>query len=159
MGTLIPMPISVVAIHPKNEIIATSNLQKLLEAELSLKGFSGAMIREMASYPAAMPWKNPPPKKGPRAGGRRTGDLGTGWRMERRGALHYLTVNKVPYVGFVQGFRNGRPKQTAVMRGRNWQQIDTASDRVWSKRGHRRNIVRILTQRDPRLDRRRRRRV
>lgn len=156
-GTLLAMsPMRVVAIRPRGEIIATQNLQKLIDAELGLRGFAGEMIRVMADYPAFIPWTSTPPKSGPRRGGRRTGNLGRGWRMRRTAALAYEVTNRVPYVGFVQGFRRGRPRQTAVARSRNWQQIDTETQRVWHRRGYRRNIVRILTQRDPRLDRRRR---
>lgn len=146
------------AIVPDGEVIATQNIEKLLDQAIGVRGFSGEMVRVMANYPPARPWRSRPPRTGPRAGGRRTGNLGRGWRMLRRGQLHWVTFNLVEYVGFVQGFRRGRPRQTRVMQQRGWQQVDTEAQRVWERRGYRRTVVRILTQRDPRLDRRRRRR-
>ncbi|KKM07536.1 hypothetical protein LCGC14_1732910 [marine sediment metagenome] len=145
-----------VPLTAKEQAIGTANLEALIDVQLAQSGFAGNMIREMADYPAAKPWKGPTPKKGLRKGGRRTGGLGRGWKLSthKRGRL-IIVDNKVVYGIHVQGPRPGKrgKRQTKVMRDRNWPNITDTTKRVW--RAPRRAIIRILQQRDSRIRRRR----
>lgn len=153
------------AIVAKRQPIATGNLIALLQQEVGALGFAGEMVRRMSDYPPARPWRSRPPTKGPRKGGRRTGAYGRGWRI---GAERDLTQtggggfritgsarNRVHYAVFVGGPRPGayRRRQTDVMRSRGWPSITFEARRGWAK--YRPRVVRILTQRDRRLQARR----
>jgi len=73
-----------------------------------------------------------------------------------RDSIFSETDNRLAYAGRVQGRKRG-PKgpdtQTREMRRRRWLSIDTGVRRVWGRR--RDNIIRIITQRDPRVQARR----
>lgn len=87
-----------------------------VKAELDRLGRQ--VTAQTKAYPAARPWKNPPPKTGPRAGGRRTGALGKSWDYRVTGdSTIVLRVNStgVRYARYVQG-----RDQTRVMRDRSW---------------------------------------
>lgn len=139
--------LSVRAIRLRRPPVATDQVFKLVERELGLVGFAGDMIRAMANYPTQQPTSY-----------RRTGNLGRGWKIGRRVRARQTTsvevLNRVSYAAHVQGPRKGRKgrRQTAVMRRKGWPNITTESKRVWRK--HRPGIVRIITQRDPRVRRR-----
>jgi hypothetical protein len=130
--------------------MATTAVFKLVERALSQTGFAGDMIRSMADYPG---------QQRTVSGYRRTGGLGRGWKIGRRRRGKTVTsievLNRVRYAVHVQGPRRGAKgrRQTREMRRRGWPNITTESKRVW--RRHRPGIVRIITQRDPRVRRRR----
>ena len=139
--------LAVRAIRIRRPPVATDTVFKLVQRELGLAGFAGDMIRAMANYPAQQPTSY-----------RRTGNLGRGWKIGRRVRSRQTTsievLNRVRYAVRVQGPRRGRKgrRQTAAMRQRGWPDITTESKRVW--RRHRPGIIRIITQRDPRVRRR-----
>lgn len=93
----------------------------------------GAQVERGAKqYPAWMPWKNTPPKTGPRKGGRRTGNLGREWTHDivesGDGPLGrcYNKMGKAPYAPFVQG----KEKQARAMAKRGWRKIDDIADPI-----------------------------
>ncbi len=160
--------LSVRAITPRNDPMATTKVFKLVERHLGQLGFAGDMIRAMADYPqqetatgaaqslgARFGAKKRKGSKVGRKGYKRTGTLGRGWKIGRRRRGRTITsievINRVRYAVHVQGPRRGAKgrRQTADMRRRGWPNITTESKRVWRK--HRVNIIRIITQRDPRV--------
>lgn len=148
------MPIRVIAITASDEVIATSNLQSLLDDELGRRNFAGNIIRDMSDYPTQLPTVS---------GYIRTGDYGRNWRISRRirtaNRRGIEVANRIGYSTYVGGPRRGPVglRQTREMRRRHWTSIDEAVRRHWTQRSEPR-IVRILTQRDLRLRRRRLRR-
>lgn len=138
-----PIRMRLVVIKPTRQMV--SGMARRSELVSQFVSFTGELVNVMAKYPPAQPWKRRPPKTGPRAGGRRTGNLGRNWRG--KWAPNYGEVsNPVAYAGHVQGYRSG-PKgdrQTANMRSRGWQRVDEEGRRVWRK--YERRIKRILTR-------------
>ena len=136
--------LAVRAILPRRAPVATTNVFKLVERELGALGFAGDMIRAMADYPAQQPTSYV-----------RTGTLGRGWKINRRirgrNATSVEVANRVRYAVHVQGPSRGRKgrRQTRVMKRKGWPNITAESKKVW--RRHRPGIIRIITQRDPRV--------
>lgn len=92
--------------------------KQILMAELDRLGKE--VTGETKQYPPWRPWKNPP-KSGPRAGGRRTGDLGRKWESGVKPSGQYIILkieNPVSYAKWVQG-----KKQTKVMKARGWRTL------------------------------------
>ena len=85
----------------------------------------GKLVALRKTYPPALPWTSRPPRTGPRAGGRRTGQLARGWRV-RFGRGSFDVWNPVLYAGYVQGFSTGAKgkRQTSVMRNRRWRNFN-----------------------------------
>lgn len=144
------------AVTPKLKPIVGDNLLfDQIDGLLRQRGFAGGMIRRMQSYPAAKPWRSRVPTKGPRKGGKRTGGLGRGWRMTKTGPGFSEVSNKVKYTIWVQGPSRGPgKKQTAEMRRRGWPNISDEPIREWMR--WRPLIIKLLTQADTSLKRRRR---
>lgn len=100
-----------------------------------LLNFKGEAQRELQQYPTWQPWKNPP-KKGPRAGGKRTGNLGRGWNTYHLVSGQSITMlNPTTYAGYVQGSGPKQPyvkgkSQTAVLRARGWPAVDEVGERA-----------------------------
>lgn len=82
----------------------------------------------MQNYPAARPWKNPP-KTGLRAGGKRTGNYGRGWRVVINKDNAKIT-NGVLYAVYVGGSKKQRPGQARALAARGWQSTDDVIPRV-----------------------------
>lgn len=149
------MPLRVRAINPTPAPPIDTRAPGLVAGELGPApiGFAGEMIRRMADYPG---------QRETVSGYIRTGDLGRGWKMERfrrtANTLSVDVVNRVGYAGHVQGRKRGRKgeRQTREMRRRGWPNIEDTTRNVW--RIFRPRVIRILSQRDPRLRRRERRR-
>ncbi len=83
---------------------------------------------DLKQYPPARPWKHPP-KSGPRKGGRRTGDLGRGWGLNRQDSGNTVTItlaNPVSYATYVQG-----PRQARAMHIRGWEKVETPARKRW----------------------------
>ena len=145
------MVLSVRAIRPTRAPIGTDNVVFLVERELAQSGFAGEMIRRMADYPGQQPTRY-----------RRTGTYGRGWKIGRRSrsrnTIAIEVINRVRYAIYVGGPRRGAKgrRQAREMRRRGWPNITTVSRTVF--RRFRPRIVRILTQADPRIRRRRFRR-
>lgn len=115
------------AIIPKRYTDAAAAQKKVDEL---LKRFAVEAQRELQTYPAWRPWKNPP-TSGPRAGGKRTGDLGRGWEHYTLVSGHSVTLeNRVSYSPYVQG-----PKgtQARALAERGWPQIDEVGKRAAKK--------------------------
>lgn len=100
----------------------------------SLDAFTLEFMRQMQDYPGAQPWKNPPPKSGPRKDGRRTGNYGRNWRVRNKTKTSREIVNDVPYAVWVGGRTDGSgPKQTANMAQRGWTSITTSRSAALAK--------------------------
>lgn len=100
----------------------------------SLNAFTLEFTRQVQGYPAAQPWKSPPPRTGLRAGGRRTGTYGKGWVIRNRKADSVEVVNEVKYAVWVGGRTDGSgPKQTANMARRGWVSMTTARESALKK--------------------------
>jgi hypothetical protein len=128
MANLRLVPLTVKVPSVLNAVMAQAKIN------VELVSFGGEMVRTMADYPEARPWKSRPPRTGPRAGGRRTGQLGRNWKT-RHGPSFIEVFNDVGYPGYVEGYAKGAKgqRQTRVMRARGWQRIDEEGRRVWSK--------------------------
>lgn len=116
------MTVRVVAILPKRRIDP-----RAAEAELQryLRGFAREVEDKMSEYPPARPWRSRPPRTGPRAGGRRTGQYGSGWQGAARLSRSSVTiVNRVPYASAVGGSRRQVPGQARVLAARGWRSIE-----------------------------------
>lgn len=88
----------------------------------ALREFAFRLINRMAKYPPQLPTKY-----------RRTGTLGRGWRAEAREDDSIDVFNRVPYAVYVEGPPQGAGpglRQTGVMRGKNWQNIEDESQAV-----------------------------
>lgn len=91
-----------------------------------LKVFGSKAQKNLQSYPAARPWKNPP-RTGLRAGGKRTGGLGRGWGNVTIQSTQSVTLtNKTPYAVYVEGPSDKKPGQTSNMAGRGWPSVTKA---------------------------------
>lgn len=83
-----------------------------------LHDFAAEFQHEMATYPPAQPWKNPP-KTGLRAGGRRTGNYGRGWNGSAKYSKTDVTfINPVGYAKWVGG-----KEQARSMARRGWKKV------------------------------------
>lgn len=131
------------AIKPKRQVIPVANLERRVDREL--RDWAADMIRTMATYPRARPWKNPPPKSGPRRGGRRTGSYGRQWQIGKVTASSIEVLNRIPYGVHVGGPKDGSKgrRQARAMAERDWPNITDASREVWTR--HRGAIVRVVT--------------
>jgi hypothetical protein len=126
----------------------------LLEIALGQAGFAGRSLRDLANYPPAQPWKSRPPTRGPRRGGRRTGNLGRNWRLFnnlKRERWEWGTRNATRYAIYVEGPVPGKPRQRQVpnMRQRGWPNITRVGRQNWTF--YRYRVIRILMQNDPGL--------
>lgn len=119
------MGISTQAILPKSYTSAAkakASLDKLLLT------FATEASRELQTYPTAQPWKNPPPTSGPRAGGRRTGQLGRNWGGHVLVSGQSITIeNKTPYAVYVQGTKE---QQARALAARGWPRVDEVGKRA-----------------------------
>jgi hypothetical protein len=110
------------AIRPKGYVIPD---KRKIVAELERYG--AIMEREAKQYPAWRAWTSTPPKTGPRAGGRRTGQLGRGWSRTVSsigGSVTMRIQNPVSYAPYVQGSRQAR-----AMAARSWVTIIAIAER------------------------------
>jgi hypothetical protein len=116
--------ISILAIVPKARFSPEAAQE---EGRRYLEDFGQAMKEEMSEYPPNQPWSSVPPKNGPRAGGRRTGAYGDGWRNAPiRVTNNSMTVvNTVSYAGVVGGVNQSR-----VLEGRGWKRVDEVAREV-----------------------------
>jgi len=148
------MKIALVAINP-NPRAPIGDINRLLDEALGQTGFAGRALRSLADYPPAKPWKGRTPSRGPRKGGRRTGNLGRNWRLltpaTNRGTRVWGTTNRTRYGIYVQGPQPGviRQRQTPNMRDRGWPNITRVGRQTWTFYGYR--VRRILMQDDPRI--------
>lgn len=79
----------------------------------------------MQEYPAARPWSSRPPKRGPRAGGKRTGAYGRGWAAAPSYTKQSVTItNSVGYASAVGGARSQSPGQAHWLGERGWNSIE-----------------------------------
>lgn len=148
------MPLQLVAINPRPKAVIANIEQRLDEILGAGAGFAGSSLRDLATYPPARPWKRRPPRKGPRAGGRRTGTLGRNWKLrvaKPRDQWTWSTLNGTRYAVYVEGPNPGeiRRRQTPAMAARDWPSITSVAEKNW--RTARPLVIRVLTQRDPRL--------
>lgn len=138
----------VVALTAQHAPVSTDGMTALIERYLGATGFAGAMINRMGKYPAQQPTRY-----------RRTGSLGRNWRLRgpRRSGDQIIAeaTNDTGYAVFVQGPKDGTKghRQTRVMRGKGWGNITDETQKEWPR--HRIRIVRVLTQQDTGLRRRR----
>lgn len=106
-----PLNLRLVAIVPDMKRYRTpparSAGQRILQTDVA-----APLVQRMGQYPAQLPTPY-----------RRTGTLGRGWTW-RAGPGWVEVYNRVGYSGFVQGFTSVDPRQTAIMRQRNWQRLD-----------------------------------
>lgn len=118
------MGITAEAILPKSYTSATKGkaaLNKLLTT------FAAEAQEELKTYPAWRPWKNPP-RTGPRAGGKRTGQLGRAWNGYTLVPSRSITLeNKTPYAQYVQGPKGEQAKALAA---RGWSRVDEVGKRA-----------------------------
>lgn len=86
--------------------------------------------KELQTYPAWRPWKNPP-TSGPHAGGKRTGTLGRGWgsyQLESGRSVQLL--NHTEYAPYVQGTSR---EQARALAARGWPRVDEVAKRAIQK--------------------------
>lgn len=116
--------ISVKAILPKKVWQANAGETHI---NLALRDFAFEFQRVMATYPPAKPWKNPPPKTGPRRGGRRTGNYGRGWTSPPKFSRDRVVMeNNVSYSAWVGGSKKTNPGQARALAARGWISQDDA---------------------------------
>lgn len=94
-----------------------------------LKTYGEKMEKKLKEYPAAQPWKGPTPKSGPRAGGRRTGNLGRSWKSTVQSGQSVTVESNVPYASYVQG----SPGQTGNMKARGWKTTKDIAEEAWKE--------------------------
>lgn len=114
------------AVVPK-ELISAARGQAAIDKVLAT--FQVEIQKRMQAYPAAQPWKNPPPKTGLRAGGRRTGTYGRNWASGAnvtRDKASVTVENRTPYAAWVGGSKGKRPGQARALAARGWTSVDTA---------------------------------
>lgn len=121
-------------IRPKRDPVDTA--QQEIRVQKYLRSFTALFIADIAKYPAAQPWKNPPPKRGPRAGGRRTGTLGRNWSTRIKYTKDSVTIENPTLYGIhVQGPPGGPPRrrQTPNMTARGWPNVRTVGQKTRDK--------------------------
>lgn len=163
------------AIRATKEPIGEANVAKLLEDALGSTGFAGAMANRMSKYPQkreAIGARSSLGKGfgsafrkrkvlGRGRGYRRTGRYGRDWGSHIRlirgaDSIAGETRNNVRYAVYVGGPAQGPApgtRQAAVMAEIGWPNITRESQQEWNR--WRPRIIRVLTQRDPRITRRR----
>lgn len=122
------------AILPRNAPLTATQAKKSIDRLLVKVALTAQGI--MQEYPAAQPWKNPPPRTGLRAGGRRTGSYGRGWTTEAAVTTKQesiTVVNPVKYAPYVGGSRGKRPGQVATHTARGWKSTDDLPELVKKK--------------------------
>src|SRR5256885_1239310 len=102
------------AIVPKTKL-NPKGIQPAIDQALG--GFAKEVIGEMQRYPPEREWKTRPPSSGPRAGGRRTGELKHGWQAEFSSTSVHV-YNDSPHAAYVQG-----KKQTRSAKERGWKAL------------------------------------
>lgn len=111
------------------------------KVQRQLRAFGTGVVATMQTYPSAKPWKNRPPRTGPRRGGRRTGSYGRSWGMkslkDRVEIASGLVSRPLKYSGYVGGWltvnaRKGQ-RQSRVMKQRDWPSIETVTNELWKK--------------------------
>lgn len=116
------------ALTPKRQITA-AGIQR--EFNRYLRNFRDEFIEEMEEYPPEQPWRSRTPTSGPRAGGRRTGAYGRGWRENVRFTPQsVIIINPVRYAIVVGGSRSGSPGQAHVLADRGWKSIEDVGPEV-----------------------------
>lgn len=118
------------AIVPKKRAASPDTGKRQMEAFLDM--VSQVAMSEMGDYPPWKPWRRPP-KRGPRAGGRRTGAYGRGWRIQKDRFKPWASIkvtNGVSYAVWVGGPRGGRPGQARHMRARGWKSISDVTPKL-----------------------------
>lgn len=92
-----------------------------------LLNFMANAQKELETYPAAQPWKNPP-RTGLRAGGKRTGTLGRGWTAYELKSGQSITMrNPTTYGSYVQGTA---AEQARALARRGWPRVDEVGKRA-----------------------------
>ena len=92
-----------------------------------LLNFQAAAQKELKTYPAWQPWKNPP-RTGLRAGGKRTGNLGRGWATYELKSGQSITMrNPTKYGPYVQGTSK---EQARALARRGWPRVDEVGKRA-----------------------------
>jgi len=126
------VPLDLKAILPKKSLVPPgSEVQRGIDRWL--RDFANATVAEMQDYPPAQPWKSRPPRRGPRAGGRRTGNLGRMWGTSISYTRNSVTiVNRTRYAAYVQGPRDRRKgvPQARAMRKRGWQSVQDVAPKL-----------------------------
>lgn len=118
-GILPHMVISLVAILPKHKVSSSKAAREGLNRVLL--EFRRNSMQGLQKYPKWQPWKNPP-KSGPRAGGKRTGNLGRNWKTVEHIKGESITIsNGVPYAKYVQGTNK---TQARALAARGWPRVD-----------------------------------
>jgi hypothetical protein len=121
--------LKLVAIIPLRKLTAEA-----LQGEIDryLRNFAAEFKREMRVYPPFTPWTSRPPRRGPRAGGRRTGAYGRGWESTEtsRSRSSVTLINPVPYSAVVGGSRRQYPGQSHVLAARGWRSIQDIGPEV-----------------------------
>lgn len=108
---------------------------KIASINRLLAKWGGRVLSRLQRYPPQRPTRYV-----------RTGDLGRGWNMRtttRKDDLAVEVGNGVFYARFVQGFQTEDPRQTKVMRDRNWPSAEQVAKAEWGR--IRRDIERELT--------------
>ena len=112
------------AILPRRPIAPPPSQQRA-GVDRFIRDAAAFTVNQLQDYPPARPWKNRPPKSGPRAGGRRTGAYGRGWpvglRVQRD---RFVVYNTVAYAAWVGGSRRTYPGQARAMQARGWKSVD-----------------------------------
>jgi len=101
------------------------NPQKGIDKSLAV--FAAKAQELLQEYPAWRPWKYPP-KTGPHAGGRRTGDYGRGWGPSAsvtKTSSSITITNKVRYAEYVGG-----KGQARALGARGWTTITEAGKKA-----------------------------
>jgi hypothetical protein len=120
------MALALRAILPRRSVVPA---QAAARAGVSrfLRDFAFEAARQMAEYPPARPWRSRPPRRGPRAGGRRTGFYGRGWGVGIRLTPTSAEVsNSASYAVYVGGPNPGQGKgrrQARALRARGWKSV------------------------------------
>lgn len=122
------MTIRVEAILPKKVISAEAS-ERILRKYL--RDFATGVQKEMSEYPPRQPWKSRTPRKGPRSGGKRTGQYKAGWKSAPiYGRASVSIINPVEYAAVVGGPKAARPGQIGTHRRRGWKSISTVAPEV-----------------------------
>lgn len=119
------MGIHYTAVLPKRYTTAARGQAAL---DRVLVAFQVEVQKRMQAYPAAQPWKNPPPTTGLRAGGRRTGTYGRNWAsgVVTKAKDSVLVENRTPYAAWVGGSKKRYPGQARALARRGWTSVDEA---------------------------------
>lgn len=122
---------TIIPIRPKRDPFDANRQQAAVTKYL--RSFASDFVRDISHYPPAQPWRHPPPRTGPRAGGRRTGTLGRNWSTQIRFTADSVTItNPTPYGIYVQGNPKGPPRrrQTPNMQARGWPNVPAVATKT-----------------------------